>query len=361
VSGGLPDKLSDTRHDLGKGDPESAQAIGRQGQEHDREHAVEKDPAPPGPQLSVHFGAPANGVQVDEIVSGHPESARCSPDQPVAEETPPDPRRSRPTGNGGMPVGWSMPPSRADPSTLVKASLFEDGGLTSSMAPRASGPGSPRVLVIDVGGTHVKVMVTGQRVPRKIPSGPEMTARRMVSKVKQMAAEWPYDVVSIGYPGPVAHGYPIRDLVNIGGGWVGFDFRRAFGHPVKLLNDAAMQAMGSYEGGRMLFLGLGTGLGSTMIADGIVEPFELAHLPYKGGRSYEDYVGARGLKKFGKKKWRKYVLDVISRLQQAVEPEYIVIGGGNAKKLRGLPRNARLGDNRKAMLGGFLAWRNEGG
>jgi polyphosphate glucokinase len=183
----------------------------------------------------------------------------------------------------------------------------------------------------------------------------------MVSKVKQLAFQWPYDVVTIGYPGPVAHGHPIRDPVNIGGGWVGFDFRRAFGHPVKLLNDAAMQAMGSYEGGRMLFLGLGTGLGSTMIADGIVEPFELAHLPYKGGRTYEDYVGVRGLKKFGKKRWRKYVVDVISRLQQAVEPEYIVIGGGNAKKLRGLPRNARLGDNRKAMVGGFLAWRNEGG
>lgn len=254
-----------------------------------------------------------------------------------------------------------MPLSPVDPNPVGKASLFEDGGLTSGMAPRASGPGSPRVLVIDVGGTHIKVMVTGQRVPRKIVSGPEMTARRMVSKVKQLAAQWPYDVVTIGYPGPVAHGRPIRDPVNIGGGWVGFDYRRAFGHPVKLLNDAAMQAMGSYEGGRMLFLGLGTGLGSTMIADGIVEPFELAHLPYKSGRTYEDYVGVRGLKKFGKKKWRKYVLDVISRLQQAVEPEYIVIGGGNAKKLRGLPRNARLGDNRKAMVGGFLAWRNEGG
>ncbi|MFY9529037.1 MAG: ROK family protein, partial [Candidatus Acidiferrales bacterium] len=166
---------------------------------------------------------------------------------------------------------------------------------------------APRVLVIDVGGTNVKVLATGQRQPRKIPSGPAMTASQMVREVKRLVRDWKYDRISIGYPGPAIHNHPLHEPHNLGGGWVGFNFRKAFGRPVKLVNDAAMQALGSYKGGCMLFLGLGTGLGSAMIADGILEPMELAHLPYKKGKTYEDYLGLRGLKRLGKKKWRRHV------------------------------------------------------
>jgi polyphosphate glucokinase len=214
-----------------------------------------------------------------------------------------------------------------------------------------------KVLVIDVGGTHVKVLATGKRAHRQVESGPTMTAEQMVTAVKQLAADWTYEAVSIGYPGPVVHDRPLHDPRNLGGGWVGFDFRNAFGCPVRLMNDAAMQALGSYNGGRLLFLGLGTGLGSAMVVDGIVQPMELGHLPYKNGRTYEDYVGLRGLKRLGKKRWRQHVLVVIEKLQAALEPDDVVIGGGNAKRLTELPIGCRLGDNANAFVGGFKLWK----
>jgi predicted NBD/HSP70 family sugar kinase len=213
-----------------------------------------------------------------------------------------------------------------------------------------------KILVIDVGGTHVKLLATGHRTPVKIPSGTDLTPRKMVTAVRKAAAEWTYSRVSIGYPGPVLNGKPVSDPYNLGRGWVGFDFRKAFGHPVKLVNDAAMQAIGSYAGGRMLFLGLGTGLGSALIADGVLEPMELAHLPYKKGRTYEEYIGLRGLKRLGKKKWRRHVADVVTRLRTALGADYVVIGGGNAKFLKKLPEGARLGTNANAFRGGFRLW-----
>jgi polyphosphate glucokinase len=212
------------------------------------------------------------------------------------------------------------------------------------------------ILAVDVGGTHVKVMATGQTVERKVVSGPTMTAADMVDAVKKMTADWTYDAVSIGYPGPVAHGAPVKEPANLGPGWVGFDFAAAFGCPVKIINDAAMQALGSYEGGRMLFLGLGTGLGSAMVVDGRVEPLELAHLPYKDKLTYEDLVGLRGLERLGKKKWRRQVQAVIADLSAALAPDYVVIGGGNSKQLDQLPANVRLGDNANAFRGGFALW-----
>src|SRR5262245_39606904 len=183
-----------------------------------------------------------------------------------------------------------------------------------------------------------------------------MTAAGMVRAVKRLAADWKYDAVSIGYPGPVVHGRPFAEPHNLGGGWVGFDFRRAFGRPVKVINDAAMQALGSYRGGRMLFLGLGTGLGSALIVDGVLEPMELAHLPYKKGRTYEDYVGVGGLERRGKAHWRKSVADVVERLREAFGADDVVIGGGNARKLKKLPPGTRLGDNANAFVGGFRLW-----
>ena len=211
------------------------------------------------------------------------------------------------------------------------------------------------VLVIDVGGTHVKILASGQNDKREFASGPEMTAQQMVSGVRRLAGGWSYDVVSVGYPGPVMHNRPVADPKNLGPGWMGFDFRRAFARPVKVANDAAMQALGSYEKGRMLFLGLGTGLGSTLIIDGIVEPMELGHLPYKKA-TYEDYVGERGPERLGKKTWRKHVFDVVGRLAAALEPDDVVLGGGNAKILKELPPGCRLGDNANAFKGGFLMW-----
>ena len=213
-----------------------------------------------------------------------------------------------------------------------------------------------RVLAIDVGGTHVKVLATGRRTAVHIPSGPTMTARAMVAAVKKATATWKYDVVSIGFPGPVLHGKPVAEPKNLGGGWVGFDFRKAFRKPVKMVNDAAMQALGSYRGGRMLFLGLGTGLGTALIVDGVLEPMEIAHLPYKNGKTYEDYVGLRGLKRLGKKKWRRHVADVVQKLAAALVAEDVVLGGGNSKKLDGLPPHVRLGDNANAFTGGFRLW-----
>jgi len=212
-----------------------------------------------------------------------------------------------------------------------------------------------KVLAVDVGGTHVKILATGQSVPRKFVSGPKLTARQMVEGVKRLAADWQHEVVSIGYPGPVLRGRPINDPYNLGPGWVGFDFEKAFGYPVKVINDAAMQALGSYKGGRMLFLGLGTGLGSAMVIDGDIEPMELGHLPYKKG-TYEDYVGLRGLQRFGKKRWRRYVEDIVARFITAVEPDDVVLGGGNVKYLKELCPRCRAGDNANAFLGGFRLW-----
>jgi polyphosphate glucokinase len=213
-----------------------------------------------------------------------------------------------------------------------------------------------RVLAIDIGGSHVKARVFGRRELRQFESGPDLTARQMVAKVHALTGDWTYEAVSIGYPGIVLHGKVMAEPHNLGRGWVGFDFRKAFNRPTLVLNDAAMQAVGSYEGGRMLFLGLGTGLGSAMIVDGVVAPMELAHLPYKKGRTFEDYVGAAGLKRLGGKKWRRTVSEVVAQLSSLLEADYVVLGGGNARKLKRLPKNARLGSNDFAFLGGFRVW-----
>jgi polyphosphate glucokinase len=213
------------------------------------------------------------------------------------------------------------------------------------------------ILVIDVGGTHVKLLVSGMKQPIIIPSGPTLTPGVMLRQVKEALKNFPYDLVSIGYPGPVVHGRPLREPHNLGGGWVGFDFRKALGRPVKIINDAAMQALGSYKGGRLLFLGLGTGLGSAMIADGVVEPMEIAHLPYKRGKTYEHYLGIRGLKRLGRKKWERQVDKVVLLLREALQPEEVVLGGGNVTKLKKLPPGTRLGNNENAFRGGFELWR----
>ena len=215
------------------------------------------------------------------------------------------------------------------------------------------------VLVVDIGGTSVKILASGHKIQRKFPSGPELTPNEMVSGVKQLAADWAYDAVLIGYPGSVLRGRPIAEPYNLGRGWIRFDFGEAFSCPVMVINDAAMQAVGSYKGGKMLFLGLGTGLGSTMIVDGIVVPMELGHLPYKKG-TYEDYVGQAGLDRRGKKKWRRDVADVVARLNAALEPEDTVLGGGNVRKLKTLPPHCRAGNNDNAFRGGFRLWEQDG-
>jgi len=212
-----------------------------------------------------------------------------------------------------------------------------------------------KVLAIDVGGTHVKILTTGQKTPQKFVSGPKMTAKQMVSTVKNLTAGGNYGAVSIGYPGPVLQGRIVHEPHNLASGWVDFNFKKAFGCPVRVINDAAMQALGSYKGGSMLFLGLGTGLGSAMIVDGLLEPMELGHLSYRKA-TYEDYVGIRGLRRFGKKKWRKFVTDVVERLAGALEPDDIVLGGGNVKHLQELPKGCRQGDNANAFVGGFRLW-----
>ena len=212
-----------------------------------------------------------------------------------------------------------------------------------------------KVLVIDIGGNHVKVVVSGRSQPRAVASGPKLTPEEMTAGVKKVARGWKYDVVSIGYPGVVLHGRPIAEPHNLGEGWVHFDYGTAFGRPVKIINDAAMQALGSYRGGKMLFLGLGTGLGTALIADSIVEPLELGHLPYKKG-TYEDYVGQRGLEKRGKAKWRRDVADVVAHLAAALEPDEVVLGGGNVRKLKELPPGCRAGDNSNAFVGGLRLW-----
>jgi polyphosphate glucokinase len=212
-----------------------------------------------------------------------------------------------------------------------------------------------KVLVIDIGGTHVKILATGHDARREFASGPGLTVRQMVSGVKRLAKDWQYDVVSIGYPGLVLKGRITAEPHNLAKGWVGFDFEKAFGKPVKVINDAAMQALGSFRQGTMLFLGLGTGLGSALVVDGHVVPMELAHLSYKKGE-IEDYVGLRGLERFGKKRWREHVDFMVERFSAALHPDEVVIGGGNVKKLKQLPPGCRAGDNANAFLGGFRLW-----
>jgi polyphosphate glucokinase len=214
-----------------------------------------------------------------------------------------------------------------------------------------------RVLVVDVGGTNVKVLVTGQKVPRKVPSGRKLTPAKMVTAVKALAEDWKYDAVTIGYPGRVHDGRIVSEPKNLARGWVGFNFKSAFGRPVQIMNDAAMQALGSYQDGLLLFLGLGTGLGSALVAHGVVIPMELAHLSFKHG-TYEDYVGVRALRRLGRKKWQKYVKFGTARMIDAILPDDVVLGGGNAKKLRRLPKGCRAGDNANAFIGGFRLWEN---
>ncbi len=212
---------------------------------------------------------------------------------------------------------------------------------------------------MDSGGSHVKVLATGHDSEREFASGPTLTPKLMVSKVRKLIVDWKYDAISIGYPGPVLRNRPIAEPWNLGKGWIGFNFEAAFKRPVRVVNDAAMQALGCYKRGKMLFLGLGTGLGSTVIVDGIIEPMELGHLPYKKA-TFEDYVGVRGLEKFGKRKWRRHVADAVKRLIAALEPEDVVLGGGNVHKLKKLPPGCRSCDNANAFIGGFRLWQ-EGG
>jgi predicted NBD/HSP70 family sugar kinase len=218
-----------------------------------------------------------------------------------------------------------------------------------------------RILVVDIGGTHVKFRLGPHGAEVSFPSGPRMTPARMMRQIRKLARGLEFDAVSIGYPGVVFHGRIAGEPHNLGRGWVGYDFARAFGKPVRLLNDAAMQAIGSYQGGRMLFLGLGTGLGATLIIDGVVEPTEVGHMPYKDGRTFEDYVGERGRRRRGNKKWREAVLHVIEALKAAFEADYVVLGGGNAVRLKKLPPGVRLGDNRNSFPGGLRIWRQRGG
>jgi len=213
-----------------------------------------------------------------------------------------------------------------------------------------------RVLVIDIGGSHVKVLATGHKAPVSFASGPTMTPKQMVRGVRQATSKWHFEGISVGIPAPVLHGKLVSEPRNLGTGWVGFDFSKAFGCPVRIINDAAMQALGSYKGGRMLFLGLGTGLGSALIVDGVIAPMELAHLPYKHDRTYEEDIGEKGLKRLGKKKWRRHVLDVVDRLKAALEVKDVVVGGGNARLLRSLPKGVRLGSNAHAFTGGYRLW-----
>lgn len=217
-----------------------------------------------------------------------------------------------------------------------------------------------RILVVDVGGSHVKFRIGADGDINRFDSGPDMTARQMADAITAKVAKSQYDAVSIGYPGLVFDNRIAADPHNLGPGWVGFDFKKAFGKPVRLINDATMQAMGSYAGGRMLFLGLGTGLGATLIVDGVIEPMELGHMPYKHGRTYEDYVGEQGRARMGTKKWRKVVRAVVDQLAQVLEVEYVVIGGGNARRLKTLAANERLGDNENAFAGGLRLWESQG-
>jgi ROK family len=232
-----------------------------------------------------------------------------------------------------------------------------DSGDNSGMSSPTKPPDPAHILVIDVGGSHVKFRLGPRGKIHKFDSGSEMSAADMAREVRKLARELPYRAVSIGYPGLVLRGKIAAEPYNLGSGWVGYDFQKTFGRPVRVINDATMQAIGSYEGGRMLFLGLGTGLGATLILDGAVEPMEIGHMPYKRGRTFEDYVGERGRKRLGNKKWRKAVMEVITRLKQVLEADYVVLGGGNAARLKRLPEGVRLGDNLNAFNGGLQLWR----
>jgi polyphosphate glucokinase len=212
------------------------------------------------------------------------------------------------------------------------------------------------VLVIDVGGTNIKVIATGMKQPVKIPSGPDMTPARMAAEVRNVTADWKYEVVTIGYPGPVRRDRPTSDPANLGRGWVRYDYEKAFGKPVRLVNDAALQALGSYHGGRMLFLGLGTGLGSALVADGVLEPLELAHMPYRKNKTFEDYLGRKGIRRLGRRKWSKHVAAVVEMLKHGLQVDYVVLGGGEARRLEELPKGARVGHNSNAFLGGYRLW-----
>jgi len=216
-----------------------------------------------------------------------------------------------------------------------------------------------KILVLDIGGTNLKIYATGHLEAIKVPSGKTFTPKKCLQAVQEATAGWAYAGISIGYPGPVLHGKPVHDPANLGPGWVDFDFAKAFGCPVRIINDAAMQALGSYRGGRMLFLGLGTGLGSAFIVDGVVEPMELAHLPYKHGKSFEEHVGAAALERVGKKKWNKAVHDVVAQLKTALQADYVVLGGGNVKRLAVLPPGTFAGANSNACEGGFRMWQSE--
>ncbi len=220
----------------------------------------------------------------------------------------------------------------------------------------AGGKGRARTLVIDIGGTHVKLLVSGRRVPVKIGSGPRLTPAAMAAGVREATREWRYDRITIGYPGPVVNGRPASDPRNLAAGWLKFDFARAFGLPVRIVNDAAMQALGSYDGGRMLFMGLGTGLGTALVDEGFLLPLELAHLPYREQGTFEDYLGVRGLERLGRAKWAKHVALVAELLRTALVADHVVLGGGNVKKLEQLPANCRRGDNKNAFRGGFRLW-----
>jgi polyphosphate glucokinase len=247
-------------------------------------------------------------------------------------------------GNPGVAAGRHARESGGvNPSTIVA-----DRVTASKTSPR-------KVLVVDVGGTSVKVLATGQDEPRRFLSGRQMKPEQMVSGVKKIVRDWKYDVVSIGNPGLVLRGRPDKEPHNIAPAWVGFDFKSAFGCPVKIVNDAAMQALGSYKGGLLLFMGLGTGLGSALVHHGLLVPMELAHLSYRKG-TYEDYVGLRGLKRLGKKKWQRHVEYCVARLIDVLHPDDVVLGGGNTKKLNELPPACRAGDNANAFLGGFRLW-----
>jgi hypothetical protein len=213
-----------------------------------------------------------------------------------------------------------------------------------------------KILVVDIGGNNIKVLVSGQKAPHKIPSGPTLSAARMATAVRKAVAGTRYDAVTIGFPGPVKGGRPAAEPVNLGRGWVRFDYTRAFGKPVRVINDAAMQALGSHRGGRMLFLGLGTGLGSALVLDGLVQPLEMAHLLYRNGKTYEGFLGKRGLDRVGKKRWRQLVHEIVPRLHHAFQVDEIVLGGGNAKLLKDLPPATRLGSNSNAFAGGFRLW-----
>jgi hypothetical protein len=213
-----------------------------------------------------------------------------------------------------------------------------------------------KILVVDVGGNNIKLLVSGQKAPHKVPSGPMLSAARMAAAVKKAMAGTKYDAVTVGFPGPVKDGRPAAEPVNLGRGWVRFDYARAFGKPVRVVNDAAMQALGSYRGGRMLFLGLGTGLGSALVLEGLVQPLEMAHLSYRNGKTYEDFLGKRGLDRVGKKRWRQLVHEIVPRLRHAFQVDEVVLGGGNVKQLKTLPPATRLGSNANAFTGGFRLW-----